>query len=229
MSSPSVVTITSNPFNAFVTALYAKVLGRLPDAAGLTFWVQQLQAGASRASVALAFETSGERARLEVEYFYQTFLNRPAEQPGLDFWVQALVSGISEADVAVGFLASAEYTAKKGQSNAAYVSNLYQDLLHRTASAAEMAPWVNVLQQNLATRTQVALSFLSSTEALLDAVNFYYNRLLDRPAQASEQQAYLAALQSGQFTPIAITTVFLSSEEFFVRAPVLAQDLLQLV
>jgi autotransporter-associated beta strand protein len=229
-SPPAMVTISSNnnPFNAFVAALYAKVLGRSPDAAGLTFWVQQLQAGATRASVALAFETSGERALLIVQSFYHNLLNRAAEQPGLNFWVHALVSGISEADVAVGFLASAEYTAKRGPDNTTYVTSLYQDLFHRTPSPAEAAPWVNALQQNLQSRTQVALSFLSSTESLMIAVNSYFTDLLDRTPQASEVQGYLAALQSGQFTPIAITTVFLSSEEFFTRAPMLAQHPVQL-
>src|SRR5262249_52350971 len=50
-SAPFIQTVTTTPIEAFVTALYRDVLERLPDVGGFTFWVQQLQAGASRASV----------------------------------------------------------------------------------------------------------------------------------------------------------------------------------
>jgi autotransporter-associated beta strand protein len=221
-SAPLIQTITTSPFEAFVTALYRDVLERAPDTVGFNFWVQQLQAGATRAAVAFAFETSPEYAGLVVDTFYLTFFGRPADAAGQTFWVNALVSGLSAADVAVGFLTSPEYTAAH-PTNASYVNGLYVDVLGRQqADPAGLAFWQGVLQQGIENRTQVAFSFLSSTEALTQAIDFYYTNLLGRPPDPAGLQGFLAALQTGRFTPPEITTVFLASDEFFARAIMLA-------
>jgi autotransporter-associated beta strand protein len=221
-STLSTQTVTTSPFEAFVTALYLKVLERSPDAAGFNFWVQQLQAGATRASVATAFEASPEHDGLEVADFYQTFLGRPADAAGRAFWVRALVNGLSEAEVVVAFVKSAEYTAAH-PDNATFINGLYLDLLGRQqADPNGLAFWQSELQQGAETRTQVVLSFLSSTEALTQAIDFYYTNLLGRPADPASLQGYLAALQNGQFRPAEITTLFLASDEFLARAILIA-------
>jgi hypothetical protein len=173
-SSPSTQTVITSPFEAFVTALYLKVLERSPDGAGFNFWVQQLQAGATRATVAMAFETSPEHYGLEVDKFYETVLGRRADAGGRAFWVRALVNGVSEAEVVVAFLNSTEYTAVH-PDNASFINGLYLDLLGRQqADPNGLAFWQGELQQGAKNRTQVALSFLSSTEALTQAIDFYY-------------------------------------------------------
>jgi hypothetical protein len=218
----STQTVTASPFEAFVTALYLKVLERSPDAAGFNLWVQQLQAGATRASIAMAFEASPEHDGLEVEDFYQTLLGRPADAAGKAFWVRALVNGLSEAEVVVAFLSSAEYTAAH-PDNATFINGLYLDLLGRQqADPNGLAFWQSELQRGGETRTQVVLSFLSSTESLTQAIDFYYTNLLGRPADPASLQGYLAVLQHGQFTPAEITTLFLSSDEFLARAILIA-------
>jgi hypothetical protein len=52
----------ANPSNGdFVTALYQTVLNRLPDAAGLAFWVDKLDAGAiTRPDTLIGFSESAE-------------------------------------------------------------------------------------------------------------------------------------------------------------------------
>ena len=221
-TSPFTQTVTTSPIEAFVTALYLKVLERSPDAAGFNFWVQQLQAGATRTSVALAFEISPEHVTLEVDQFYLTFLDRPADAAGQALWVNAILGGVSEADVAVAFLTSPEYTAAHSD-NASYVNGLYLDVLGRQqADPGGLAYWTSVLQQGLETRAQVAVSFLSSTEALTQAIDFYYTDLLGRFPTPAEFQGFLTALQTGLFTPTATTTVFLASDEFFAHASMIA-------
>src|SRR5205823_13237578 len=76
-SAPLLQTVVTTPFEAFVTALYRTVLERLPDAFGFTFWVQRLQAGASRAEIATSFVVSVEHRVLEVNEFYNTIFHRP--------------------------------------------------------------------------------------------------------------------------------------------------------
>ncbi|SFU29278.1 DUF4214 domain-containing protein [Pseudoduganella namucuonensis] len=44
----------------FITALYANVLHRVPDAGGLDYWMKSLQAGVSRPAVLIAFAASTE-------------------------------------------------------------------------------------------------------------------------------------------------------------------------
>jgi hypothetical protein len=220
-SQPVSQTIRSTPNEAFVTALYRDVLGRLPDAAGFSFWVQQLQAGAARATLAMAFEVSAEYRGLEVDQFYGTFLNRPADVGGRALWVNALLSGVSEADVVVAFVTSAEYTANH-RDNASYVNGLYQDVLGHPADPAGAAFWQGQLQRGLQSRGQVALSLLSSTEAYFQAIDSYYSAFLGRPADSAGRQGFFTALQNGQFTPTGIATVFLASDEFLARAIILA-------
>jgi uncharacterized repeat protein (TIGR03803 family) len=55
----------ANPSNAaFVTELYANVLGRAPDQAGLTYWIGQANAGAAHDQLLIAFATSQENVQL---------------------------------------------------------------------------------------------------------------------------------------------------------------------
>ena len=55
----------ANPSNdAFVTELYANVLGRAPDAAGLAYWEGQVNAGTPRDQLLVAFATSTENLAL---------------------------------------------------------------------------------------------------------------------------------------------------------------------
>jgi autotransporter-associated beta strand protein len=212
---------TKTPNEAFVTALYRDVLQRVPDASGFNLWVQQLQQGVSRATVAMAFETSVEYRGLEVDQFFQAFLHRPADAAGRAFWVSALVNGRSESDVVAAFVTSPEYTATHGD-NASYVNGLYQDVLGHAADPAGAASWQDLLQRRGQNRAQVALDFLRSTEAYLEAVDSYYTNFLGRPADPAGRQANLAALQSGNFAPTAISTVFLASDEFLAHAIALA-------
>ena len=51
-ASPSVQTL--------VSGFYTNVLGRAPDASGLSFWVGQVQAGLSTADMLVSFSESGE-------------------------------------------------------------------------------------------------------------------------------------------------------------------------
>ena len=170
----------------------------------------------------MAFEASPEHDGIEVDDFYQTLLGRPVDAAGRSFWVRALVSGLSEAEVVLAFLNSAEYTAAH-PDNASFVNGLYVDLLGRQqADPNGLAFWQGELQQGAASRTQVALSFLSSTEALTQAIDFYYTNLLGRPADPAGLQGYLTALQNGQFTPSEITILFLASDEFLAHAIVVA-------
>lgn len=97
---------------AFVRFVYAKVLGRTPDASGLSYWVKRLGTGWSRGRVMTAFSESGEgKAKLLPQVgptlVSTALLGRPPSaaeaRPGTD-WLRAggsldtVIDGVRSSD-----------------------------------------------------------------------------------------------------------------------------------
>ena len=100
--------------------LYQAAFDRAPDAAGLGFWIAQLDKGASLTLTAEGFIGSREFLDLYgaaqshaglVLAFYRNILDREPDQPGADFWIAALDQGVPLADVLVHISESAENQA----------------------------------------------------------------------------------------------------------------------
>jgi uncharacterized delta-60 repeat protein len=215
------VTLVRNPLKIYVVALYRDVLARLSDAPGRSFWVGQLTAGASREQVASGFWLSPEHRGMVVDQFYTALLHRPADAPGRNFWVNYLLTGGSESDVVVAFVTSPECTAAHA-ANAAFVQGLYTDILQRPGSEAEVAFWEQLLQQGIASRPALANFFLSSDEALRDALDQDYEEFLGRAPDPVGQRAFMTAIESDQATPRLIIADVLGSDEYFARVQMLA-------
>lgn len=71
----------------YVDSLYRTLLRREPDPGGRDGWVRQLDGGASRTQVAVAFYGSVESRRQRVDGLYREVLGRPPDTGGRDFWV----------------------------------------------------------------------------------------------------------------------------------------------
>ena len=97
--------------SAFVTALYADLLGRGPDAGGLASWVGAVNAGVSRGAVVAGFLYSNEGEARFVEGEYTSLLDRPADPGGLATWVSVLAHGASYEQVIAGIMGSPEFYA----------------------------------------------------------------------------------------------------------------------
>jgi len=97
--------------------LYQAVLGRLPEQAGLRFWIDYLDTGASLSSAAARFAESPEfQARFAanddaslIRVVYANTLGRAPEEAGFNFWMEKLGQGISRGDMIVGFSESPEF------------------------------------------------------------------------------------------------------------------------
>jgi hypothetical protein len=83
----------------FLTGLYSDVLNRGPSTGELAGWETALDAGVSRASVAVFFLTSQEYRTDFVQNDYMTFLMRSADSGGLAAWVDALNAGATDQQV----------------------------------------------------------------------------------------------------------------------------------
>jgi hypothetical protein len=101
--------IADNETQATVANLYHAVFGRNADAAGLDFWFDVTDEGASLTDIANAFLTSDEYEGTNttdaafVASLYTNVLGRAADTAGAEFWVESLASGATRADVVIAF------------------------------------------------------------------------------------------------------------------------------
>lgn len=100
--------------------LYQAAFDRIPDKAGVGFWMSAMDQGLSLRDVAGLFVGSAEFKAVYgadssnsefIARLYSNVLNRPGEQAGIDYWVQALESGYSRADTLANFSEGLENTA----------------------------------------------------------------------------------------------------------------------
>jgi hypothetical protein len=97
--------------------LYQAVLGRLPEQAGLRFWIDYLDTGATLSAAAARFAESPEfQARFAasddaslIRVVYANTLGRAPEEAGFSFWMDKLAQGISRGDMITGFSESPEF------------------------------------------------------------------------------------------------------------------------
>ncbi|MEM9130710.1 MAG: DUF4214 domain-containing protein [Actinomycetota bacterium] len=158
---------------AFVTQIYANVLGRSPDSAGLAHWTDTLGAGASRGAVMVGFSESSEfvgatesvvddvDAAGPVARLYKAYFRRDADRDGLRYWIG---SGLSYAAVSDAFAASEEFQATYGSlTDEQFVELVYTNVLGRSPDAAGRSYWVGQLGRGTP-RGAAMLGFSESPE-----------------------------------------------------------------
>jgi hypothetical protein len=214
-----------SPQERAVQALYLDALGRAGSKAELDGWVGLLPAGATALTptVVSGIEGSFEAQDHLVKTWYVTYLGRQA-QGGEEMWAVNMLRGdvntapLSEEQVLAKLLSGPEFATRaqmligSGTSDECFVQALYQVLLGRTASDAEVAGWVSALPQ--LGRTGVAQGFLGSQEFRGNQFEGYYNALLHRPDDP-------AGLNGWVMSNLGMHTVrlgFEASPEFFANS-----------
>jgi hypothetical protein len=208
--SPPPVTLTAaatafahsrEHFTQFVTNAYQQYLKRLPDSAGLDFWVTNMQAGVYSDEQLEAFfigsaeyiADHGGTGQAWVTSMYQDLLGRTPAASEVQGWVNALNSGTSPATVALGFAASAEREGQRVRFN-------YRTYLGREAQPAEVTEWVNAFLGGLTNEGMIG-GFVGSPEYYLSSskgrnnearwVARAYLDVLFRPARVGEVNNWL--------------------------------------
>ncbi|MFZ6741726.1 DUF4214 domain-containing protein [Undibacterium sp. JH2W] len=112
--------ITSTPGIAY--RIYQAAFNRVPDLAGLGYWIGQMDKGQTLRDVANSFVVSDEFHRLYgnnpsneqvITAYYQNVLHRAPDQPGMDYWLGQLATGKDTIATALaGFSESAENQAQ---------------------------------------------------------------------------------------------------------------------
>jgi hypothetical protein len=202
-----------NPHVDYVTQLYQDILNRAPDDPGLAYWVGLLDRGASRALVALGIANSPEGRGVQVDGFYHRYLHRPADAAGRAGWVNALLAGVSATAVELGFLTSPEYLQLHPDTTS-FVTGLYEDILNRAPSTAEVLPWVSIAGGPQG-RAVAALGILTSVEAYTDLISQEYEGVLGRAPDSVGLDGWLGALVNRQISRDEVAGLFLSSDEAY--------------
>lgn len=207
----------SNPdvTTAEVTALYNIVLGRAPDAPGLAAWVGAIKQGTPYATVAYDFLHSTAYYDRVIAADYQTFAGRTPAPSEVDLWAGLMQQGYSEEQIAYLMLTSPGVNALH-PDDGSFVQSLYNDLLGRQASGAEVASWTSFLAGG-ASRAAVVSLFLRSSGAAQRAVDGLYATFLGRAADPSGAAFYTSGLE-GSATLADVALAFLTSKEYLARA-----------
>lgn len=152
--------------SATVTQYFNNVLQRDPSASELSSWVALIDSGALTSAQALEAIVNSSEAQTyaaQVIRFYQAAFGRLPDAAGINGWVDQLVAGTTTTtELAVGFVLSAEWTARYGgtEVNAATLTGLYQNVLGRSPSGAEIDAWIATGQS----LDQVFIGFANSAE-----------------------------------------------------------------
>lgn len=126
----------------------------------------------------IAYDTRGTAG--EVYRLYQAAFGRTPDSSGLGYWIHAADGGVSLHDVAVGFMQGSEFTNLYGAAptDLAFLTNLYQNVLHRAPDQGGIDYWSAQLQHGAA-RADVLTSFSESPEnqialfpAIQNGINF---------------------------------------------------------
>ncbi|HQU43746.1 MAG TPA: SdrD B-like domain-containing protein, partial [Pirellulales bacterium] len=184
----------SDANTTYINAVYQALLGHAPDSTGLSYWQQQMTAGASRATVAQGIWDSQEHRTDEVDQFYEEFLGRPFDSAGQGFWTAAFDTGGTEQIEVEGFITSAEFLSKN-QGNTAFVDALYNDILQRSPTSSEAGYWEGLLNGGQ-TPLQVATAFVFGQEASTAVVDAFYSEFLHRAPDSSDLQMWVNDLSS---------------------------------
>ena len=106
----------------FITDLYARILHRMPEPAGLTHWVGQLGA-TSRGAVAAEFFASPESRSDRVTALYASLLGREPDPAGLSYWQGRLLT-VNDVRLAVMLASSPEFFARTSLSDGSCLNPL---------------------------------------------------------------------------------------------------------
>jgi hypothetical protein len=123
------------------------------------------------ADTSIALDIAPTQNAGSVYMLYQAAFNRTPDASGLGYWINAVDKGSNITTVvAQSFINSGEFIAQYGANptNASYVNNLYQNVLHRAGDASGVAYWNQELNSGAVTKAYVLEQFATLPEGAAD-------------------------------------------------------------
>jgi hypothetical protein len=126
-----------------------------------------------------------------------------------------LASGGTEEQITVTLMASGEYFhVRANDSSAAFVVQLYEDLLGHPADPRSRSSLIAQLDANTP-RAVVVQSMITGAEYAAAVVQAYYGRYLHRPSTPAERAQGVAIVQPGRSREL--QSMILASQEYYDR------------
>lgn len=149
------------------------------EGSGTLYDVERIKFG----DVAKAYDTDGNAG--QAYRLYQAAFNRTPDQGGLGYQMKALDDGLSLVQVAQNFINSPEFSAAYGSLNTTqFVTQLYQNVLHRAPDAGGLAYHTGNLDSGTNTRAQVLVGFSESPENQAALIGVIQNGMAYTPSAA---------------------------------------------
>ncbi len=159
---------------SFVDQTYRDLLGRGPDAGGLTFWADRIRAGlppeAFVEQLLLSPEFGGVIA--PVVRLYSSVFDRRPDAGGLRFWIGQRRAGMSLERMAANFVASAEFDElARATTTEEYIAAVYRRSLGREPDAGGLRFWTDGITSGQFTLDRFIVEVSESAEhkALTDS------------------------------------------------------------
>lgn len=165
-STPQQAESQLDTHHSFLNAAYRDLLGREPDPGGYEYWLGLLNDGVPAGAIAQAIGDADEQRRLVVTQAYDRVLKRKPDAEGRDYWAADIIDRSAEIELYSLFFASLEYYLGSGETNAGYVTALYQDILTRSPDSEGLAFWTALIEGGV-DRATIAREFIRSAEAIL--------------------------------------------------------------
>ncbi|MGA7987595.1 MAG: hypothetical protein WCB51_04265 [Candidatus Dormiibacterota bacterium] len=205
----------------FLAQLYADLLNRPPTSAELSsdsVVVTQANAGSSavRSAIAENLISGSEFRHDEITSFFETYLRptcprvasqecaAPLQNPSpseMAAAMTALASGATEESIIASVVGSDAYYEKQGSTQAGFIRGVYQDLLGRAPSNAEMSAALSTYSNDSTGHASFAQAMTNTITYQDLVVSLDYQQLLLRipfPAELNAGQRLLA----GDFTSL---------------------------
>ncbi|MEY2570414.1 MAG: hypothetical protein QOE63_764 [Acidimicrobiaceae bacterium] len=154
-----------------------------PTNGEVNYWIDVLSTD-STAAVAADLIGSQETAQRFVGDQYGNLLGRAGDPGGVHYWTDQLQAGVTFEDFDAALVSSDEAFTLVGGLNDNYVEYLYNVILDRSASDADISYWADLISNGTTTRAGVASLFVHSTEFAAMVVDGSYLDFLGRPADA---------------------------------------------
>jgi CSLREA domain-containing protein len=200
----------------FVCHLYFDALGRAPESGGFTFWVNRLNNGTPRATMAKSYLTQPESLRKVANRAYVLYLGRNGTATELSGWATKLANKTATTqDIRIAVLASNEYFTKVGSTNEKYIRQMFLDVFRRNVDASGLAYWTGQLTSGK-TRTNVATRFMAEPEGRRKIVGDIYLRFLRREPTTTEANGWVSQLAAGK-TEVDVGIGLVASTEYYTR------------
>jgi hypothetical protein len=177
-----------------VKALYKDLLLRDVDVAGLQSWSAMLAGGGNQAALVASLTRSKEYGLLRITQAYLQVLGRAPNAADLAGWsAQILAGAVLVDDVQRRFYSSQEFVNHSGGTAKGYVAGLYQTILGRAASQADVDALVPKVGDQTG-RTRVTDSIWFSMEAAKYRAGKYYLLFLKRTVDPTGQTGWARVL-----------------------------------